>query len=327
MRTISCPSHPHPTWSGQGESVAIDELQVGAHPIAKSDVLPEPDGWGFSEGDEIVPGRTALRLLGGGTRYEAYLAFDQRLHSLVVVKIIRPDRVADLGALEGLQMEARAAQALNHPSIVRCFDAMPSGDRPHLVLEHVEGPRLSTLLRKYGPLGLEQLLPLGLQVCSALHYLSVAGFVHLDVKPANLIMGASPRLIDLSIARSLDEATRISELVGTDAYMAPEQCEPARFGEIGPGADMWGLGITMYEACTRSLPFPASPDGWGRFPQVGAEPRPMPVDLPPALTETILGCLDKDPEKRPTAASVAETLEDLLASLPRRRLLSRLRPR
>jgi eukaryotic-like serine/threonine-protein kinase len=293
---------------------------------AVEDFVPV-DRWGFSEGDDIVPGRTALRLLGGGTRYEAYLAFDERLHSLVVVKIIRPNRVTDPGALEGLEMEARAARALSHPSIVRCFDARLSGDRPHLVLEHLEGPRLSTLLRKYGALWLEQLVPLGVQVCSALHYLSVAGFVHLDVKPANLIMGASPRLIDLSIARSLDEATRICELIGTDAYMAPEQCDPARFGEIGPAADMWGLGTTMYEALTRSLPFPVSPDTDGRFPQLEAEPRPMPEDVPPALTDTILRCLDQDPERRPNAAGVAQALEDLLASLPRRRILSRLRPR
>src|ERR671914_292309 len=86
----------------------------------------------------------------------------------------------------------------------RSFGAQLGGERPHLVLEHIEGPRLSTLMRRYG-MSLEQLLPLALNLCSVLHYLAHAGVVHLDVKPSNVIMGGEPRLIDLSIARTLDE--------------------------------------------------------------------------------------------------------------------------
>ncbi len=103
--------------------------------------------WGFGEGDEIVPGRHAVRLLGGGHRYEAYLAWDDELRSLVTVKIVRPDLVDHPGVLAGIAGEARALDRLNHPVIVRGFGAVLGGERPHLVLEFLDGPRLSTLVR------------------------------------------------------------------------------------------------------------------------------------------------------------------------------------
>ena len=119
-------------------------------------------------------------------------------------------------------------ERLNHPVLVRSFDADLSGPRPHVVLEHLEGPRLSTLLRKYGPLPLEQLLPLGVQLCAAAHYMAAEGVVHLDIKPSNIIMGAPAQLIDLSVARTVDECARLRSAVGTDSYMSPEQCVPMR---------------------------------------------------------------------------------------------------
>ena len=90
--------------------------------------------------------------------------------------------------------------------ILRGFDATLDGPRPHLVLEHLEGPRLSSLVRRYGPLPPEQLIPLGVQLASAVHYLSREGIVHMDIKPSNTIMGAPPRMIDMSVALSVEEA-------------------------------------------------------------------------------------------------------------------------
>jgi serine/threonine protein kinase len=297
------------------------------HAAAINSPVQQSEEWGFTEGDEIVPGRLALKLLGGGHRHEAYVAFDDLLYGLVVAKILRPAVVADPGALEALAAEARIVRGLNHPVVVRCFDAVLGGDRPHLVLEFLEGPRLSTLVRKYGPVALEQLLPLGLELCSALHYLSGQGVVHLDVKPKNIIMGGPPRLIDFSIAKGLDEARRLTTPIGTDAYMAPEQCAPHRLGPVGPPADVWGLGATMYEALSRWLPFPRPEGGTPssaavRFPQMHDAPAPLPDDVPGVVGTVVLSCLERRPEDRPTAVEVARALEPLVAMLPRPRLIT-----
>ena len=123
---------------------------------------PSAEAWGFDEGDEIAPRLLAVKLLGGGERYETYLAWDEHLLSLVVVKVIRPHLVEDERALRGLAVEAALVERLRHPVIVRGFGAALDGPRPHVVLEHLEGPRLSRVIRKQGALEPEQLLPLGL---------------------------------------------------------------------------------------------------------------------------------------------------------------------
>lgn len=284
--------------------------------------------WRFDEGEPVWPGRHAVRLLGGGRRYEAYLVWDDALHALAVAKLVRPSLVTNARALEGLALEARALNGLAHPAIVRAFDAVLQGERPHVLLEYLDGPRLSTLLSGYG-LALEQVLPLALQVCGALHYMAGRGFVHLDVKPRNVIMGGPPRLIDLSVARTVPEARVTTGFVGTDVYMAPEQCVPERFEEIGPATDVWGLGVTLYEAIARTRPFPpgerGAPDGPERFPQLAVEPQPLPPSVPPAVAGAVLSCLSPDPGARPSAAALAAELEPLVAALPPPRL-GRFRP-
>jgi serine/threonine protein kinase len=283
----------------------------------------ENGSWGFEEGDEIAAGRHATRLLGGGRRYEAYLSWDDELHALVVVKVVRPGLVESGAGLPGLAGEARALASLNHPSIVRMFDAVLDGERPHLVLEYLDGPRLSTLIRRFGVI-VEQLLPLALEVCSALHYMHGREFVHLDVKPRNLVMSARPRLIDLRIATPFSDLGEITRPIGTDAYMAPEQCDPDRLQEIGTASDMWGLGVALYESLARALPF-APPDSSGptaaaRYPQIDSDPAPLPRGVPPELADLILACLERRPADRPSAVELSGELEPWIARLPGPRL-------
>jgi serine/threonine protein kinase len=285
--------------------------------------------WKFREEDEIVPGLTALTLLGGGLRYEAYLAWEERLRALVVAKVVRPDLVEDASTLAGLQREIELLERLNHPIIVRSFGGEAGGPRPHVVLEHLEGPRLSSLQRKHGPLLLEQLVGLAIEISSALHYLAMEGLVHLDVKPSNIIMGGPPRLIDLSVARAFDQLQRLRSPVGTDAYMAPEQAVVST-DELGPPADVWGLGATLHHALTGERPFRKgvrdSADPEERFPQLTDEPRELPRHVPPALAESIMSCLARDPAARPTAGELGDRLQVVLQSLPKPKLSS-LKPR
>ena len=286
--------------------------------------MTKAPSWELQEGDQIAAERYALHLLGGGHKYEAYLTFDEELQSVVVAKLLRPHLVEDESALRTMRTEADALGRLDHPVLLRCFGAEFEDARPHLVLEHLEGPRLSTLLRRQKRLALEQVIPLGLQLSSALHYMHRKGMVHLDVKPKNIIMGGPPRLIDLSVARTFDQARDAAEPIGTDAYMAPEQCEPTLMGGMSPQSDVYGWGVTMYEAIAGVLPFPKLDE---RFPQLYLEPLPLTPDTPPVLAELIMSCLEKRPEERPVQTDIAERLEPFVAALPRRIVLSRFRPR
>jgi eukaryotic-like serine/threonine-protein kinase len=291
--------------------------------------VTEKRSWDLNEGDEIAPGRVALSRLGGGALFETYLAWDDRLFFVVVAKLIRPDRVRDETTLRRLRREADNLERLAHPVVVRSFGSAIEGPHPHLILQHVEGPTLKSLLRKYGPLPMEQILPLALNLCSALHYLNTERMVHLDMKPGNIVMGAPPVLIDLSIARSVEQASRITSQTGTDAYKAPEQCDPAAFGPIGPAADVWGLGATLHEAITGRQAFPRdrSRTLTQPFAQLEADPPPLPADTPSALADTILRCLERVPAMRPSALEVGMALQPMIAATKRRSVLGIGRPR
>jgi serine/threonine protein kinase len=291
---------------------------------AKITLLVDEDtnSWQFSEGDAIAPGRTVLKPIGGGTAYEVLLVWDDHLFSLMVAKVVRPNMLEDPGTMRGLEREADALLRLAHPGLIRGFDAVLEPPYPHVLIEHLEGPTLRRLSKRHGPLPMEQLLPLALHVASVLHYLAAEEMVHLDVKPDNIIMGVPPRLVDLSVARSFERAARIEGAVGTDPYMAPEQCDTEAYrGRIAAPADVWGLGATLYHAAVGKLPFPRDRDQ--RFPQLEREPDPMPASVPPQLQEILLSALRKDPGQRPVAAELAAALEPLVAALPKMVTLGR----
>lgn len=283
----------------------------------------EPEAWGLHQGDPITPELTVVRLLGGGSSYEAYLAFDEVTYLPVVVKVVRPDQVEDRDTLRGLRREVEALATVNHPVVVRSLRAEVDGPRPHLVLEQIDGPRLSTLLRRYGPLQEQQYLPLGIEVASALHYLRGLGWTHLDIKPSNVIMGAPARLIDLSVARTHEAAAALTSPIGTDAYMAPEQCGPPATGVPGAASDVWGLSATLFEAVAGYRPFDDGddehPDLAVRFPQLVEPPHPLPDRVPSEVVKVLAAGLDKDPGRRPAPAEVAEALEPVLDRQPRAR--------
>jgi eukaryotic-like serine/threonine-protein kinase len=279
------------------------------------------DSWQLDQGDRITSELTAMRLLGGGHAYEAYLAFDEVTYAPVVVKVVRPAQVTDEETLRGLRREVEALERTNHPALVRALRAEVTGDRPHLVLEQLDGPRLSTLVRKYGPLEPAQYLALGIEVASALHYLHRQGFVHLDVKPSNVIVGAPAKLIDLSLARTVEQASALTSTIGTDAFMAPEQTDPPRTGAPAPAADVWGLGATLFEAAAGYRAFDAGDLEHDaverRYPQLVDEPYELPERVPHEVAKLIETMLAPRPEDRPAPAEVADVLGDVLERHPR----------
>ncbi len=297
--------------------------------------LPAPEerraaaSWELTEGDEIAPGRSVVKAVGGGSRYEVFLVWDADLYALAIAKVIRPDQATQERPLRELAREAELLGQLQHPVVVRGFDVEGEGPMPHLLIEHLEGPSLRRLLKMGGPLGLSQLLPLAMHVAGALAYLANRGVAHLDVKPDNIIMGVPPRLIDLSIARSFERAARTNGPIGTDAYMAPEQCGTQEFGPMGAPADVWGLGATLHHCLSGQKPFPRergarqSEDPLVRFPQLRSRPEPLPNSVPVELAELIEQSLFHEQSARPSATEFAERLEPLVVELPRKLSFSR----
>lgn len=261
--------------------------------------------WDLPEGTEIAPGRTTLSGLGGGSRYEVYLVWDEQLFSLAVAKVLRPEAVDDARARRGLVREAELLQRLAHPAIVRGLGGHVHGSYPHVLMEHVDGPTLRKLVKRFGPIAIEQAVSMVLGIASALQYLSNQRVVHLDIKPANLIIGIQPRLIDLSIARPIAEAVRIDDAVGTRGYMAPEQCAPVP-GGIGTPADVWSLGATLFFALTGKTPHR------DRAPAATAPPPDLPDHVPPTLAALTRRMLAPEPTVRPTPREIVMALEPLV---------------
>jgi serine/threonine protein kinase len=288
-----------------------DALPATSSPDAAPDgpAPHAPNAWRLAEGEPLTDTRRVLKYLGGGERFEAYVAWDDRLHAPVVVKVLRPHLVGERRAQRALAREADALTRLQHPDLVRSFGAVLHGPRPHLVLEFLDGPRLSTLIRRFGPLSPEQVVLLGRRLASALAYIATEGWVHLDVKPRNIVVTATPKLIDLSIARPVPDA-RGRTGIGTDVYMAPEQCDPARADEIGSPADVWGLGVTLHEAVSGASAYVRTVGGT-KFPQLDGPRATLPARAPELLVTVIDRCLADRPEDRPTASEVGDLLEPL----------------
>lgn len=289
-------------------------------------MIEAPATWGLKSGDEIDDALVVLEHLGGGHRYEVFRAWDRELFCQVAVKLIRPDRVMSDRTINGLDREASIAARLAHPNLVRLLRTKISGDRPYIVLELITAQTVADHLRDIGPVSVPEMCLLGVRMLSALHYMHSQHVLHLDVKPANLTMGAPPRLLDFSIARSFAVPLRMRDSIGTAAYMAPEQCE---HGLATPATDVFGLGATMYEALTGMQPFregdSESKVREERYPQLTeqAEPvRDIVGAVPSALNEVIMRSLDRDQARRPEAIEAAIALQKVLEDLELKELFA-----
>jgi len=234
----------------------------------------------------------------------------------VIVKTLRPDQPQNGRARRALLREGRLLAGLTHPHIVRGYETLRE-PRPAIVIETLRGETLAHLVeRRERRLSAAELGFLGLHVCSAVRYLHGNGLLHCDLKPSNVVADAGcAKLIDLSVARP---PGRARAGVGTWCYMAPEQ---ARGGELGPAADVWGIGGLLYEAATGTCAFF---DDDAEYPQLTRRAAPVARGrrgLPGSLAAAIDACLHPDPARRPSPATLAAACEDAAAlAAPERRL-------
>lgn len=265
----------------------------------------DADSWELSVGSLVAADCTMQEHLGGGRDFEVFAAFDTRRLCPVVMKVLRPSKARDPGSVDRLHREIELAGSLNHPGLVRGFHASLDPPRPYLCVERVIGPSLLEIVDEEGPVDVAVAVPLILEVAAALHYMHSSGYVHLDVTPGNVIVGSPARLIDLSLARSIDEAGRLEGAVGTRGFQAPEVVRAGGERRAGPWSDVWSLGATAFFGLT------------GR---TAAEGRDLPGHLPAPVIGLIRSMLADAPERRPSAEAVFEAADGLAERLPAPRI-------
>ncbi len=245
-----------------------------------------------------------LERLGKGAMGVVYRARDLRLERDVALKVLD---VGDLGETQAIDystrllQEARSAARLNHPGIITIYDCGTWEGQPYLAMELLEGRSLKTLLDQQGTLSVKQVASLAKQMFDALEHAHAAQVVHRDIKPANLMLMANGRLkiMDFGIAQQpTSELTQAGTLVGSPRYMAPEQIS----GQKQDGrADLFSVGIVLYEALTGHPPFVGEQPisiAYNILHTAPTDPRTLRPDTPDWLAELILKCLAKQREDR-----------------------------
>jgi eukaryotic-like serine/threonine-protein kinase len=273
--------------------------------------------------------------LGEGGMGVVYRAFDTHLDRVVAIKVLRPDLMGSADRKRRFVQEAKSASALNHPGIVHIYDIdtedLPDGPIGFIAMEYVSGKTLDQHIGRTG-LSLKSTLKYGVQIADALARAHAAGIVHRDVKPANIIIGDDGRvkLLDFGLAKltekiaedsdgttatmGMEETSQTEEgaIVGTVAYMSPEQAEGKK---VDARSDIFSFGSVLYEMVTARRAFA----GGTRISTLSAilhdEPKPaseISPDVPLELEKIIARCLRKDPERRAQGiADVKLALEEL----------------
>jgi formylglycine-generating enzyme required for sulfatase activity/predicted Ser/Thr protein kinase len=268
-------------------------------------------------------------LIGRGGMGVVYRAVDTRLGRTVAIKVLPPEPTADPERHRRFLQEARAASALNHPHIVTIYEVDEHEGTTFIAMELVEGEPLDAVLAK-GPLSVVQGLEYARQIAAALEAAHAAGIVHRDIKPANVVITTDGRakVLDFGLAKLIERSssdatissvgTRIGTIVGTAAYMSPEQAQGQR---VDARSDIFSLGAVLYEMLAGQRPFKGSSDVGVMTAILRDHPPPVCSVRAgvPAELEPILGrALAKDPAERyQTAAAMRTDLVSAHARLTR----------
>jgi len=261
-------------------------------------------------------GYEPLAVLGHGRRCITWDAWDVARDSRCVVKVLRADRLARSSPSEADDLvtstldEARILVELGHPHLVRGYEVL-TDPLPGMVMETLGGAALDAVVED-APLDAGDTAMLGLQLCSALGWLHRHDWLHLDLKPANVVVEAGrAKVIDLGLAGRPGDGRPGS---GTRGYLAPEQ---AVGRGLSPATDVWGLGVTLLECLTGDLPFgdEATWESRRRRPLLDrampTAPRDVPADLPAPLADVLRRCVALDPADRPALGEVRTVLRGI----------------
>jgi eukaryotic-like serine/threonine-protein kinase len=269
----------------------------------------------------LVAGRFAVEcVLGRGGMATVVLAHDHDLARPVAIKLLADNLAADEEIRRRFLREARLAARLAHPNVVQVYDAGEDG-RPYIVMEYVDGESMADALERRGRLTLAEAIDVGVQSCAGLEHAHAAGLVHRDVKPQNLLrrLDGTVKIVDFGIAKPAKDTalTDAGGRFGTAAYVAPERLSDA--GSVTGAADIYSLGVVLYELITGRTPYPS--DSLTELLRAQRDRRPPPISTEVsgaaqagAFEDVVLRCLAADPEERPSSA--AALARELAASAP-----------
>ncbi|MFF9606551.1 serine/threonine-protein kinase [Streptomyces sp. NPDC014684] len=274
----------------------------------------------LAPGARPVPGYQILAHLTRTGWLDVHDAWSEERDCRCVVKVVRPDRRDETRLGERLLREGRWLCGFSHPHLVRGYETFESPE-PLVVLETLTGETLSHLVgRLRHRASAADVALLGVQLCSAVHYLHRRGLLHLDLKPSNVVVDRGhAKVLDLGLARPPGPAPAG---VGTFHYLSPEQ---ARGEPLTAAADVWGVGVTLFEvACGEPAFGPGGRTGAAgprRYPQLEATAPPVAARrrLPPALAAAVDACLRPGPGARPTLDELSAALADTLPGTRRPR--------
>ena len=262
---------------------------------------------------ETLSGRYEIgERLGSGGMSNVYRATDRILERTVAVKVLAEHLSDDERFVARFRREALAVAKLIHPNIVQVYDTGVDEGRHYIVMEYVEGRSGAQILQKQGPLDGEETAEIGIQACAGLDYAHRRGIIHRDVKPGNLMIVGGPvgggemtvKLTDFGIARAIEQTriTQVGSVVGTAAYLAPEQ---VRGEEATPATDVYALGVVLYQFLTGRLPYEGSTLAELAVRQQNEKPLPPSTyndEVPETLGAAVLRALEGDPSRRYASA-------------------------
>jgi len=301
--------------AGRASSLSVTTGPESVHqPAAVPDRGPLPRTWGDYELREE---------LGRGGMGVVYLAWQKSLARLVALKVVLRGELADPTELARFRAEAQAAARLDHPHIVPVYEVGEEAGQPYFSMRYVEGTTLAQRLIE-GPLPPRDAARTLATVCRAVEYAHAQGLLHRDLKPSNILLDTAgqPLVTDFGLAKRLTgeaSLTRSGAVLGTPAYMAPEQAAGDR-GQLGPASDVWSLGAILYQTLVGRPPFQAATPVDTVLLVLEQDP-PLPRLLNPQVDRDLemvaLKCLQKPTELRyASAGALAADLEAYLAGEP-----------
>jgi serine/threonine protein kinase len=265
-------------------------------------------------GETPIPSTTSKSALGNiGTRYEdlvevgggatgtVYRARDRQTKELVALKVLRADVAADAREIERFRREVRLAHQITHKNVCRIHEFNRLDGTAYISMEFVEGDTLRQVLERFGSLSVRKSVEIARQICAGLREAHTHGIIHRDLKPENVMLdrAGQVKVMDFGIARSIEAGSGTTGLiVGTPAYMAPEQAEGRA---VDPRTDIYSLGLVIYEMLTGTAAFEGDTPMSVALKQVREQPTPprkLDPTIPKSVQNVVLRCLEKDSNKR-----------------------------